>query len=92
MIHLSKDPHSVCAVTGRSLFALRKVGEKLSIDRIDPQKGYIDGNMQLLTMSLNSAKGMGDHVPQVAINRLLRKLTRVVDDNFSNNSGAIQET
>jgi hypothetical protein len=92
MLQQSHDWHERCVVTGRSLFALKKVGDKLSIDRIDPKKGYVVGNMQLLALSLNIAKGTKPMVPQAAINRLLRKLTRVVEDNFSSHNGAIQKT
>ncbi len=88
MLRESKNMRSVCAVTGRSLLALRKVGEKLSIDRINPYGGYTIGNMRLLALSLNVAKGNRRTVPQSAINKLLRKLDRVVNDRLSRNDGA----
>jgi hypothetical protein len=72
-----------CDILGRSLFALRKVGERLSIDRIDPGRGYVAGNMRLIAMSLNTAKGTNKEVPQWAINKLLRKLERTVNDKLS---------
>ena len=74
---------SQCSVIGRSLFALHKVNERLSIDRIDPTLGYTQGNMRLIAMSLNTAKGTRRDVPQWAINRLLRRLDRVVNDRLS---------
>ena len=74
---------SQCSVIGRSLFALHKVNERLSIDRIDPTLGYTQGNMRLMALSLNVAKGTRREVPQWAINRLLRRLDRVVNDRLS---------
>lgn len=84
------DWTSRCAITGRSVFALRKVGERLSIDRIRPDLGYVPGNIQLIALSLNVAKGNRKEVPQWAVNRLLRKLERVVRDRLSE-PGAIQK-
>jgi len=37
--------------------------DKLSIDRIDNLRGYDFTNMQVLTVSLNSKKGIYDDVP-----------------------------
>jgi len=79
MLYLSRMPMSCCAVTGRTLFTLRKVGDQLSVDRIDSTLGYVAGNMRLLALSLNVAKGAGDRVPQEAINKLLWRLDRVKD-------------
>jgi hypothetical protein len=83
------QPESCCVITGRSLLCLRKVGEKLSIDRIDSTMGYVPGNTQLMAESLNRAKGRQDSVPRYALNRLLRRLARVVEDKLSNSEGAV---
>lgn len=81
-------PTSRCSLLGRSLLALRKIGQTLTVDRIDPTLGYIEGNMQLLARDLNSAKGAGMVVPQSIVHRLLWKLERVVNDKHSNVPGA----
>lgn len=88
MLEAANDPRSVCAVLGRSLFALRKVGQKLTVDRIDSTKGYVDGNMQLLASDLNSAKGVSMEVPWRSVHLILRRLERVVDDRLSRVPGA----
>lgn len=83
MLILSHDPTSKCKVTGASLFALWKVGDKLSVDRIDPTLGYVEGNMQLMALSLNIAKGTKAKVPFQDTAKLLRKLRTVVHDVYS---------
>lgn len=72
-----------CAVLGASAFLLSKLGETLTVDRIDSRLGYIKGNMQLLCGYLNTAKGVQDVVPQWAINRMQRRLDRLVTDYHS---------
>ena len=84
----SCDPSMRCQVTGRSLRSLWKVGQKLSVDRIQNHLGYIPGNMQLMAVDLNSAKGSGVHVPQHAIHKLLAKLAQTKDDRLSEVPGA----
>lgn len=91
MLLLSRRVDSVCACTGRSLFALRKIGQTLEVDRIDSTKGYVEGNMQLLTAYLNQAKGTAKNVPRWAINSILRRLDKVVNDRFSKVPGEIRK-
>jgi hypothetical protein len=88
MVALSHAETSRCATTGRSLLGLRKIGQKLTVDRIDSSLGYVEGNMQLLAEDLNSAKGNRFEVPQRAINWLLDRLERTVYDRLST-SGAV---
>ena len=87
MIQMTHDPAACDSVTGRSLHTLRKVGERLSVDRLDASLGYIPGNTQLLAMSLNTAKGSNAAVPAWATLSLLRKLRRTVDDKLSSTNG-----
>ena len=87
-IVMSCRPQSQCKVTGRSLRALWKVGQRLSVDRIQSTLGYMPGNMQLIALDLNSAKGAGAYVPQQAIHRLLAKLAQTKDDRLSEVPGA----
>jgi hypothetical protein len=88
MREAADDDASQCAVLGRSLLALRKVGQRLTVDRIDSTIGYVQGNMQLLAADLNSAKGEDDDVPQHCINIILEKLERVFNDKLSKFPGA----
>ncbi len=89
MVALSHAETSQCAITGRSLLALRKIGRRLEVDRIDSTRGYVEGNMQLLADDLNSAKGARDEVPQRAINWLLDRLEHTVNDSLSAIPGAV---
>lgn len=70
-------PEMQCEITGLSKHQLKKIGERLSVDRISSFLGYVPGNCQIIAESLNKAKGRSDHVPQSAINRLLRRASRV---------------
>ena len=88
LILLSCAPQSRCMITGRSLHALWKVGQRLSVDRIQSHLGYILGNMQLMAIDLNSAKGVQASVPQHAIHKLLAKLDQTKDDRLSLVPGA----
>lgn len=81
-------PTSICSITGRSLLALQKVGQKLTVDRVRSNLGYLNGNMQLMASDLNSAKGARKDVPQSAIHRLLTKLAHTKDDRLSLVPGA----
>jgi hypothetical protein len=83
MLAKTKDPTSRCAITGLSQKDLRKLGDTLSIDRIDSTQGYVEGNMQLMSMYLNNAKGIRPDVPKRAIKRLLRRLGRIVESKLS---------
>lgn len=74
---------SRCRITGRSAHALWKVGDRLSVDRIDPRKGYVEGNMQLISFYLNLTKGDGLAVPAWAVRRLERRLARTNEDVLS---------
>lgn len=80
MLVLSHMPNAVCAATGLSAFRLAKHGLRLTVDRIDPALGYIQGNMQLLTCRLNEAKGVGLEVPAGAVATLLRQAERTTED------------
>ncbi len=67
MFLAAKDPRSRCAATGIAQFTLVKVGEPLEVDRIDPTKGYVRGNMQLLARSINNEKGVREAPPEWVI-------------------------
>jgi len=72
-----------CQASGISLLTLEKMGEVLTVDRINPFKGYVRGNMQLLARYLNSAKGVQRKVPKAAVKRLRRKMVRYSHDKLS---------
>lgn len=86
------DPAERCEVTKRSLLQLRKIGERLTVDRINPKLGYVAGNMQLLTEVLNEAKGAHEKVPQRAINHLLKKLWKCREDQLSGRDNAAEHS
>lgn len=88
IVLLTRQPASLCLISGRSLLALRKVGCSLTVDRLNSQLGYVEGNMQLLASDLNSAKGAGWHVPQSAIHRLISRLDQTKNDRLSLVPGA----
>lgn len=90
MFEACYDARSCCSATGRSLLALRKVGEVLSVDCINSRRGYVPGNVQLIALSLNTAKQHERRVPQHALNALLRKLEHVAEDRLSFETGAVQ--
>jgi hypothetical protein len=90
MLAACYDPRSCCSITGRSLLALRKVGEKLSVDRINPRRGYVPGNVQLIALSLNIEKAEQRRAPVRAIDLLLRKLQHVTEDVLSTEMGAAE--
>ena len=49
-----------CAVTGRELLMTPKPQlDSLSIDRIDPGRGYVLGNVRLITWQANAARLTG---------------------------------
>lgn len=64
LLKLWEDQEGRCALT-KELFDLRIEDEKLttakrnspSIDRIEPSKGYVKGNVRLVTFQVNMAKG-----------------------------------
>ena len=72
MLELSHDDDAWCAVTGLSGAQLAEVGDALTVDRIDSDRGYVVGNMQLLSRRLNRAKWRDLTVPVWAVERALR--------------------
>lgn len=80
----SYDPRERCSVTGLALHDLKKLRDKLSVDRIDPTKGYIGGNMRLISLKLNIAKGIRTSIPPAIIRRYLRRLDRIRVSRLSN--------
>lgn len=87
LIRLSKDPRSVCGVSGYSLLALKKVGEELTVDRVNPRLGYVVGNIRLLARGLNNAKGVGREVPRGAVLKLRWKVQRIRKDKWTREVG-----
>lgn len=90
MFEACYDARSCCSATGRSLLALRKVGEVLSVDCINSRRGYVPGNVQLIALSLNTEKADQRRVPIRALNALLSKLEHVTEDRLSSETGAVR--
>lgn len=83
MLKARHKKRSRCRASGISALTLEKMGQVLTVDRIDPRKGYMRGNMQLLSMCLNSAKGASLKVPRAAVKRLRRRMVRYANDSLS---------
>lgn len=49
--------NKACALTGELLDAIKESPLALSLDQIDPGKGYIQGNVQWVAWCINRAKG-----------------------------------
>jgi hypothetical protein len=49
-----------CAITGRTMVIGPSYSERdaLSLDRINPQRGYVEGNVRLVTWQVNCARGV----------------------------------
>ena len=67
---------SRCAASGLTAAELAGVGERLVVDRINPFRGYVRGNVQLLAARLNNLKGRGPAVPSWAVAELRERLER----------------
>jgi len=57
LYQLFKDQDRKCALTGVDLKVEKKAITCLSLDQIDPAKGYIKGNVQWVAWAVNRAKG-----------------------------------
>lgn len=59
-----------CEATDLSLDDLVRAGMSLQVDRIDPARGYVDGNMQIVASYLNALKGRERSWPWWAIDEV----------------------
>ena len=75
-------PESTCATSGLSAFTLWKMGEHLTVDRIDSSLGYVKDNCQLMARALNLAKGAGAEVPLRSVQRLLNRALRFITSTY----------
>ncbi|AJF40677.1 endonuclease [Vibrio phage phi 1] len=57
MYELFKKQEGKCALSGTSLSLIKNDLNVLSIDKIEPNKGYTKGNVQWLSWAVNRAKG-----------------------------------
>lgn len=57
MYDLALSQNMTCAITGFKLGLVKREHDVLSIDKIDPSKGYILANVQWVQWSANRAKG-----------------------------------
>lgn len=76
-VRRAREPSSTCAVSGLCGRVLRALGDRLSVDRVVPSLGYVPGNMRLLSLRLNTAKGQRRAVPVRTLARLLDRAQRV---------------
>jgi len=65
-----------CALTGRTLVFGSKGQQRdsLSIDRIEPALGYVNGNVRLVTYQANMARGMFSDEELVSFCRAILKI------------------
>lgn len=57
LYELYKKQNGECALTGTLLTTIKDSPTCLSLDQIDPNKGYTEGNVQWLCWAVNRAKG-----------------------------------
>lgn len=57
LYELIKAQGRVCALSGSELTLIKDHPCCLSLDQIDPAKGYVEGNVQWLAWAVNRAKG-----------------------------------
>jgi len=56
--------------------------EVLSVDRVNPTKGYVEGNLRIVTVSLNSAKSVRErYLPEHVQHMLERKRQQLQQEN-----------
>jgi hypothetical protein len=72
MLEASHDPEARCEASGLAGDDLARIGQRLTVDRIDSGRGYVTGNMALLASRLNRMKGRLPKVPWWEVDRLLR--------------------
>lgn len=72
MLVRSHDPGERCAASWLTGHELALIGQRLTVDRVDPCLGYVAGNMQLLASRLNRLKWRSLEVPAWEVERLLR--------------------
>lgn len=71
MVRLLRFGDAPCAVTGLSLEQLREYGLRLEVDRINPARGYVAGNMQVVCSRINRARQTwGDDLPPDVVDDL----------------------
>lgn len=73
MLLRSRCRDSECAASGLTLEQLLRVGQTLQVDRINPYRGYVRGNCQLLAASLNRAKWRHEAPPEWEVEALVRQ-------------------
>lgn len=70
LLELTRRPEAKCEASGLTLEQLAKVGLVLQVDRIDPARGYVPGNCQVIACYLNRMKARFDSWPWWAVGEL----------------------
>lgn len=65
-----------------------KTAKSLSIDRIDPRRGYHDDNVRVVTLSVNSRLRYVDRLPQWMREELEKELAKTAETDGSSASGS----
>lgn len=63
LLELTRRPLARCEASGLTLEQLAKVGYVLQVDRINPARGYVPGNCQVIACWLNRLKARHDSWP-----------------------------
>lgn len=88
--NIYQKQHKSCAISGRKMITRKNTHDRghgkhpdvMSLDRIDPSKGYIEGNVQLVTWQVNCFKSEFSQEQLIETARLIvgvadKKLTEV---------------
>jgi hypothetical protein len=80
LMKLYEDQKEMCPLTGRKLLLMKgseDIPDRLSVDRVDPEKGYVSGNVRLVTWQANSARrSWDDHQLLKFAKDVVKTLTR----------------
>jgi hypothetical protein len=73
-------PDDACDTTGLTLIELARGEMTLQVDRIDPERGYVAGNMQVIASLLNRLKARERSWPEWAAHEVHERCTELSDE------------
>ena len=73
---VARMPSTTCEASGYTSADLAAAGLSLQVDRINPRRGYVLGNMQFLTSYLNRMKGRERSFPEWCLDELRERMER----------------
>ena len=81
--YLWNKQNGFCAISGikmTTVFYSGRISTNLSVDRIDSEKGYIEGNVQLVCMAVNQMKN------DLTYNELIFICNKIIENEKKNNN------